>query len=94
MGDSMLATHTETAMADRLLDMIGASWMSQAICVAAELNLPDLLAEQAQTAGQLAAATQCSQDALYRLLRGLASLGICIEQEDGAFALTDRKSVV
>lgn len=88
MGDSMLATHTETAMADRLLDMIGASWMSQAICVAAELNLPDLLAEQAQTAGQLAAATQCSQDALYRLLRGLASLGICIEQEDGAFALT------
>jgi orsellinic acid C2-O-methyltransferase len=88
MAESAQSSRDSAAMADSLLDMIGASWMSQAICVAAELNLPDLLAEQSQTVDQLADATHCSHDALHRLLRGLASLGICIEQEDSSFALT------
>lgn len=77
-----------SAMTVRLLDMIGASWMSQAICVAAELRIPDLLAERPQSAEELATVTQCCREPLYRLLRALTSIGICEEQEDKSFALT------
>ena len=72
----------------QLLDMIGASWMSQAICVSAELGLPDLLAEGPRSTAALASATQCREHTLVRLLRGLVSLGICNERRDGLFALT------
>src|SRR5690349_19250929 len=71
-----------------LLDMIGASWMSQAICVAAELEIPDLLVSKPQTLQQLAVATQCASGALFRLLRALVSLGICVEESVDTFALT------
>lgn len=77
----------DSVRAASLLDMIGASWMSQAICVAAELHIPDLLANGSQTIDELAVTTQCSRASLHRLLRALASLGICIEQGDGFFAL-------
>lgn len=77
-----------TATAAHLLNMIGASWMSQAICVAAELELPELLARGPRTLHDLAIAAGCAPDSLFRLLRALASLGICAEEQDGTFALT------
>ncbi len=82
------STPGDSAMAADLLDMIGASWMSQAICVAAELHIPDLLANGSLTIDELAIRTQCSPGSLGRLLRALASLGICIEQADKCFALS------
>jgi hypothetical protein len=87
MATATLAT-PDTTTAVQLLDMIGASWMSQAICVAAELRIPDLLANGPRTASALAADTQCAPEALHRLLRGLATLGICSEEPDGTYALT------
>lgn len=75
------------SMAARLLEMIGASWMSQAICVAAELGLADLLTPGSRTADDLARATGCERTSVHRLLRALASIGVCTEQEDGSFAL-------
>lgn len=75
------------AMAARLLEMINASWMSQALCVAAELGLADLLAPGSRTADDLARAAGCEQRSMHRLMRALASIGVCTEQEDGAFAL-------
>jgi hypothetical protein len=79
---------TDSAMAVRLLDTIGASWMSQAICVAAELQIPDLSANGSQTLDELVIKTQCPHASLHRLLRGLASLGICSEQRDASCSLT------
>ncbi len=78
----------DTTTAVHLLDMIGASWMSQAICVAAELRIPDLLAKGPRTAAALATETQCAPESLQRLLRGLACLGICSEEADDTYALT------
>lgn len=85
---------TDSAMAVRLLDMIGASWMSQAICVAAELHIPDLLANGAQTLDELVIKTQCPRASLHRLLRGLASLGICFEQGDASYSLAPMGSLL
>ena len=62
--------------------------ISAAIHVAAELNLADLLAAGPQTSAALAQQTQTHPQALYRLLRTLASVGLFTEVEPGSFALT------
>ncbi len=78
----------------QLLDMIGASWMSQVICVACELQLPDLLDEKPQTVSALATAARCAESSLQRLLHGLVSLGLCTEQADGRYQLTARGALL
>lgn len=61
---------------------------TQLIFVAAKLGLADHLQHGAQTPQRLAQAVAADPQALYRLLRALASLGIFTELPDGAFALT------
>jgi orsellinic acid C2-O-methyltransferase len=73
----------------RLLELIGASWMTQAITAAAELRIADRLAAHPLTADELAPAVGCHPASLRRLLRALASLDVTREQDDGSFALTD-----
>ncbi len=73
---------------DELLAMIYGGWVSQALCAAVTLKLPDYLAAGARTAAALAAAARCNADAVSRLLRGLASLNIVRDGGDGTFELT------
>jgi hypothetical protein len=61
---------------------------TQLVYVAAKLGLADLLAQEARTATDLAAATKVEPCALYRLLRALASLGIFAESDGGLFGMT------
>ena len=63
--------------------------VSQAIHVAAALGIADLLAEGPRTSDELAEATRTNSDALYRLLRALASVGVLVEHEGRRFDLTD-----
>ena len=74
--------------ATALLEMIGASWKSQVVCVAAELRIADFLADGPRTNEELARKTECHGPSLGRLLRALSSLGMCVEAHDGTFALT------
>jgi hypothetical protein len=71
-----------------LLQMMTGYWISKAIYVAAKLGIADLIAEGPRSAAELAAATQTQVDALYRVLRALASVGIFSEVAPGRFALT------
>lgn len=71
-----------------LLRMINGAWVTQAIFVAAKLGIADLLRDGPKTSAALAAATSANEDALYRLLRALSSLGIFHEETDGRFSLT------
>lgn len=71
-----------------LLELIGASGASQAVCVAAELRIADLLADGARAVDDLAQAAKCEPTSLHRLLRALASLRLCVEPERGRFELT------
>src|SRR5262245_30584071 len=63
-------------------------WISQAIAVAAKLGIADHLQEGAKRCMELAPALGVHAGALYRLLRGLASVGVFAEDEQGCFALT------
>jgi len=68
--------------------MIVGSWVTQAIYVAAEIGIPDLLAAGPRTADELARETETHGASLYRVLRALASLGLFTEDIDGRFSLT------
>lgn len=72
-----------------LLNMTaGGLLISRGIYIAAELGLADLLIEGPRSTEELAAATGVDADALYRILRALASVGIFAECADGRFELT------
>src|SRR5690348_4562196 len=68
--------------------LVSAHWIAQAIAVAAELGIADLLADGPRSSDDLAQAAGCQSGALYRLLRALAGLGIFTEVEPKRFALT------
>jgi hypothetical protein len=69
-----------------LKQMITGYWTSQAIYVAAKLELADKLSAGPKTAAELAAATNTNEGALYRVLRALASIGVLGQSSDGKFA--------
>lgn len=71
-----------------LLNLITASWVSQAIYAAAKLGLADFLKDGPRYSDELARATGVHAPSLYRLLRALASVGVFVEVEDRRFALT------
>jgi hypothetical protein len=73
-----------------MLQMANAYRTSQAIHVAATLGIADHLTDGAKSIQDLAQATHTQPQALYRLLRALASMGIFAETETGDFELTPR----
>lgn len=72
----------------RLLALINANWTTQAISVATQLRLPELLDGAPQTADALALATGCHPPSLARLLRALTSIDVVRETADSGFALS------
>ena len=72
----------------RVSQMICSLWIPQAVRAAAELGLPDLLAEGPLAGAAVAQRAGTHADATLRLLRALAFLGFFTEDGQG-FALTD-----
>jgi hypothetical protein len=75
-------------MSDQLAHIITAYWQSQAVYVAAELGIADLLRDGPQHVDVLAQSTQTQPAALFRLLRALASIGVFAEVAPQTFGLT------
>lgn len=71
-----------------VFEMLQQFWLSKAIGVAAELGIADILKSSPQKINELAMKTECDRNALYRLLRVLASNGIFRERNDGFFEMT------
>jgi O-methyltransferase/methyltransferase family protein len=68
--------------------LMSGHWIAQAIGVAADLGIADLLSKGPKTSGELAIATGSDHQSLYRLMRALASVGVFNEVEPERFALT------
>ena len=74
---------------EKLLKQIfDGSWMTQAVSVAAELGIADILADGSYSVEDLADKTETHCNALYRIMRALASVGIFFQESDGRFSLT------
>jgi len=72
----------------QLLQIATGCFASAAVYIAAKLRIPDLLATGPKTVDELAAATDTDAESLYRVLRGLASVGITVESAGRTFANT------
>jgi hypothetical protein len=73
---------------DELRRLINGCQVSQALSVAATLGVADLLAAGPRTSDDLALESGADPDALYRLLRALAAVGVLREEDERRFALT------
>jgi SAM-dependent methyltransferase len=81
------ATDELTQSRAALAGMLFGFQPAQVLYAAAELGLADLVADEARTSDDLAAATGTDADALHRLLRAMAGLGLVDEVEPGRFRL-------
>ena len=72
----------------QLLQLAFGYSVSICINVVARLKIADLLKDGPRPTSELAAATSVQEDALYRVLRALASFGIFVETAPRSFALT------
>jgi hypothetical protein len=71
-----------------MINLTTGGWVAHMIAAAAKLNIADLLQEGPRSPHDLANAAGVNPDALYRLLRALASVGVFAEAADGRFQLT------
>jgi hypothetical protein len=68
--------------------------VSTTLQLAVQLDVADHLTAGPRTASELAAATGSNEDALYRVLRALASVGVFDEVEPRTFALTPAADIL
>jgi len=71
-----------------LQNLITGKWVAQAVSLAAKLGIADSLKDGPRDCDELARMNQMDADALYRVLRALASVGVFVEGGDRKFALT------
>jgi O-methyltransferase domain/Dimerisation domain len=71
-----------------LSQLLRGSLVTQLIHVAAALGVADLLSAGPKSSRDLAIAVNANPEALYRVLRALASLGIFTETDPGIFSMT------
>ncbi len=79
---------TDVQSSQQLSRLMVGGWITQAVYVAAELGIADLLTDGPRTAEELAEHTHAHGGALYRVLRALATVGIFTEDADRRFSLT------
>lgn len=86
----------ETAIppAAQVLQMAFGYSVARCVYVAAKLGIADLLKDGPKTAEALAAATGSNPDALYRMLRALASVGVFTETQLRTIALNPLAEVL
>jgi hypothetical protein len=80
---------TTPAPAGRLSELIEGFWATQVIHAAAQLKLPDLLHGQPLLPAELARRADAHAGSVTRLLRALATLGLCQVTAEGRYALTE-----
>src|SRR4051812_12608975 len=71
-----------------LAAMVGGLYRTQMLYVVARLGIADRVADGARTAAELAAETGADADALFRVLRAVASVGVLSQDERDRFGPT------
>jgi hypothetical protein len=77
-----------------MLQLLNGAYVAGAVSCLAQLGVPDLVESGAKTAEELAAQTGTNPQALYRLLRATASVGVLTEGPEGTFSETPMSAVL
>ncbi|SRR5579883_1821228 len=76
------------AVPTAVMQMLTCFWKPHVIAAAVKLGIPDLLAGETRSSEQLAAAGKINRASLYRLLRAMCAMGLCVEISRDMFELT------
>ena len=71
-----------------LRGLIASYWMPHVVTCAAQLGIADAMGDRPENAAELAGKLGLDAEALARLLRAMASLGLASDEGEGQFALT------
>lgn len=71
-----------------VFSLVAGMWAAQAVATASKMRIPDFLADGPKTAQEVAKKIDADPAAVYRLLRGIASVGVLTMEQDQRFALT------
>ncbi len=74
--------------ADQIMQLVMGHMVASAVYSVTKMGIPDLLSGGAKPISELARASGANEDALYRVLRALASAGVFAESSPRTFALT------
>jgi O-methyltransferase domain/Dimerisation domain len=77
-----------------ILAILNGFYVAGAVSCLAQLGIPDLVEASPQSAPELAAQIGLDPQALYRLLRATASVGVLSEAPDGKFSQTPSSAVL
>lgn len=88
MATTQVPARTDAPAFERVMQLANGFALSSALYAATQLGIADLLAKSARPVSELAAATGSNEDALYRVLRALAMVGVFAETAGRSFMLT------
>jgi hypothetical protein len=88
MASTQVPARTDDTAFEKVMQLSSGFVFSSAQYVITRIGIPDLLAHGPRPVSELAAATGSNEDALYRVLRALASVGVFAEAGGRSFALT------
>jgi hypothetical protein len=72
----------------QVFGLVAGMWAAKATAAAASLRIPDVLAHGPKTAAEVAKSIGADASAVFRLMRGIASVGVLSAEPEGRFALT------
>lgn len=77
-----------------VMQLLSASYIAGAISCLAQMGIPDLVEAGPKSAKELASQIDADPEALYRLMRATASVGVLSEGPDGKFSETPMSAVL
>jgi hypothetical protein len=88
MAQNLIAPNQAPPAHSGILQIVNGVYIAGAVSCLAQLGIPDLLENGAKSAEELAAQTGAQPDALYRLMRATACVGVLAEGPDKKFSQT------
>lgn len=77
-----------------ILQILNGAHVAGAVSCLAQVGIPDLLEDGPKSAEELASEIGAQADALYRLMRATACVGVLAEDADGRFSQTPMSAVL
>jgi hypothetical protein len=77
-----------------MLQLLNGAHVAGAVSCLAQLGIPDLIESASKSADELASQIVADPEALYRLMRATASVGVLSEGPDGKFSQTPMSTVL
>ncbi|MBN1698950.1 MAG: hypothetical protein JW881_15640 [Spirochaetales bacterium] len=84
----------ESPIIDEMMRIITSQWISAPLYTAVRLGIPDLLLDSSRSVTDLSRETGADESSLYRILRGLAHVGIFSEERDRIFSNTEKSRLL